>query len=66
MGGARVLGGSDVWGDLCVSWMGCMVGKETRKQDLGGSWVWGSGREFGVWAAVAGDVAGGLGGWTWL
>ena len=46
--------------------MGRVVGKETRKQDLGGSWGWGSGREFGVWAAVAGDVAGGLGGWTWL
>lgn len=61
-GGARVPGGSDVWGDLCVSWMGCMVGKEIGKKVLGGSWGWGSGRDFGVWAAVAG----GLGGWTWL
>lgn len=55
---ARLGGGLE----SCVSWMGCMVGKEIGKNVLGGSWGWGSGREFGVWAAMAG----GLGGWTWL
>ena len=34
--------------ESCVSWMGCMVGKEIGKNVLGGSWGWGSGREFGV------------------
>ena len=49
-----------------MSWVGHTAGKETRKQDLGGSSGWGSGQELGVWAAVAGDVARGLGGQTRL